>query len=370
MGMENNKETTPSLPLTDLIGGESNTSVVTSSVIKDSPTPATSVQQTQTQTQTQEPETIVKETPKSGLDLLDEGLVEEKSPVVETQQQQQTQTQQQPDPFEDVDEADRPLFKKMANDAKARMLAVYKERKQQREKFELDAKQLQKQLEEAKKGGLPEAWQEHPEAYVLAPEYKQSVSMIQAIQREKSHWEQQYEAIRRGDDWKDVNEKGEFITRPATAAAEREVLGYLNKADRLTEMEYEKINSLRTSFASKHQSYLDRIETQARGVFPPELHDFEKALQENNYVKVLWKALEEVGQSKSPLAKNMCRLYAVHMKTLQELAALKKGTATQQKPNNITSTDVARQTQTAGKAPADSEILDLSDFEAAKRKDI
>src|SRR5436305_1763019 len=58
--------------------------------------------------------------------------------------------------------------------------------------------ELTANLEKAKKGGIPDSYYEHPNAYVLSPEFTTSSQRVSAAQTILNHWQEQYTELRGG----------------------------------------------------------------------------------------------------------------------------------------------------------------------------
>lgn len=82
-----------------------------------------------------------------------------------------------------------------------------------------------KQLREAA-SKTPSYHFEHPEGYLLTPEWPQLTQAHRALQHETSHWEQQLLAIKRGEDWVDFvgyDQQGQPQYRKISAPADGQI---------------------------------------------------------------------------------------------------------------------------------------------------
>ena len=272
--------------------------------------------------------------------------------------------------LDDIAEEDRPLFKKMSNDAAQKVVSWYKERKTAAAEYAAKEAALRKEIEETRtKAQIPASWYEHPDAYVLSPKFREAAGRQQQLGTELDFWKKQYKAIRRGEDWQDVqqaqNGNWQYVKREADADSEAEVLANMQRAQSMMEDAAREVENVRSSFQSQHKSVTQRIAEASQKFFPEDLRDFDKALKDNQYVKAMHNALDEINQTSNPLAKAFCQLYAVHMKVLADNVALTKKPI-QQKPNNITSKEASSGIVT--KASTE-ETLSFEDFASKRRQD-
>jgi hypothetical protein len=130
-----------------------------------------------------------------------------------------------------IDEADIPLFKKMGNDSFDKLKPIYIAQKTAIQ----EKQQLQQQIDEFQKVGVPKSYYQHPQAYTLSPKYNDLASRTRSAQAIQQHWAEQMARIRRGEEFVDLVEdgKGGIVRaqpRPATAEDEANVIGYLTGA--------------------------------------------------------------------------------------------------------------------------------------------
>jgi len=212
--------------------------------------------------------------------------------------------------FTGIDEADQPLFKAMSNEAYEKMKTVYLDRKAKIEEAEKYKKEV-----EAAKTATPKSWMEHPEAYVLADDYKEADSTAKQAKSELSYWETQYEKISKGEDWEDLDIKdGKLVRVPrqATTRSSVEVLGYIQEARRIARESESKMDQIKGSFVATHQSINSKIE-EAENQFFPTMKDYNALVSTNQYAKVMADALKGIGQSNTPLSRVVVKLYTALM---------------------------------------------------------
>lgn len=102
-----------------------------------------------------------------------------------------------------IDANDVPLFKKMGNEAFARAKQLYTENqaiKKEREAEKQKIVQLETDYNKLKTEGpqIPESYNEHPNAFMLTPEFNATVNNINSAQAVIGHWQQQLDAIEKG----------------------------------------------------------------------------------------------------------------------------------------------------------------------------
>jgi len=132
-----------------------------------------------------------------------------------------------------VDEQDVPLFKKMANESFNRLKPLYLDYK----KKQAELNETQQKLAEAQKGvtRIPDSYYEHPNAYILTPEFNVAAQTSQQAQAILNHWTDQLQKIREGAveyTHIDFDQNGNLVEakKPADAKAETNLLLYVNHA--------------------------------------------------------------------------------------------------------------------------------------------
>ena len=96
----------------------------------------------------------------------------------------------------DVEEDLRPLLKQMSNEAFAKIKPIIAEQKKTKEQVV----QLQTELAQAKKSGLPDNYYEHELGHVLSPEFSQLSQSSALADSVLNHWRTQLTAVRAGAD--------------------------------------------------------------------------------------------------------------------------------------------------------------------------
>lgn len=219
--------------------------------------------------------------------------------------------------LEDLDEGQRQLLKNTSVQAFDFVKAlVLKERKA--------AKELSTQLKTAqesivkstKENGLPANYFEHPQAYVLSPEYGKSVEAINTWKKEQDHWDAQFEKIERGESWEDVevdaNGNARFVTKDPSSRAKLYTERLANNAHRRVAEEQATALRIQESFSNRIRQRNDLIRQREDVVFPKFKENPELVNTDPHY-QTLMKVLKEQDLDSDPLATSFAKLYSYHM---------------------------------------------------------
>lgn len=149
--------------------------------------------------------------------------------------------------LESFDPEDRPFVKQMSDKAGAHFL-----RKLNSLKEEISTARLQ--LKEIEDGGLPLSYQNHPDAFILSPEYKQAAQGVQRLSQEAEHWREQLQRVINNEAFNDIAgfdkdgnlARGELIQPNPQLIEDVRALYY--KANNLVENEKGKLGQLRGQF--------------------------------------------------------------------------------------------------------------------------
>jgi len=170
-----------------------------------------------------------------------------------------------------------PFAKKMSRDARQWVLKQLSDKDKTIE--ESKTKVIPK-----KEGDLPDSYYLHKEAYVLDPQYQQSVGVVSQAQKELSYWKSQFAKVRNGDkEWEDlmVDAQGNIqaFKRNSDADAETELIGRINHANTLVQQHMGAINYLKTNYQGKVKQAFEGIK-KVEDEFFPQFSD-EKNLKEH-----------------------------------------------------------------------------------------
>lgn len=132
--------------------------------------------------------------------------------------------------YSDLNTEEVEMFKKMGNEAYAKIYPMYKEHK----KLQAKVVELEKASQD-KSVKLPDNYYEHPEAYVLHPTHTALTKKYETAQAIEQYWESQLALIKEGKDWKmlTMDKDGNFVQSEPIAAdgnADARVTKYLSQA--------------------------------------------------------------------------------------------------------------------------------------------
>lgn len=107
-----------------------------------------------------------------------------------------------------------PLFKKMPNETYAFMRPLYDKNTALTKEVEEAKKEITKVREEK---GLPESYLEHPDAYILSPDFQNNLKAVRTGESFLNHWQTQLENIESGKEWHELvpDGKGGWTNGPA-----------------------------------------------------------------------------------------------------------------------------------------------------------
>lgn len=119
---------------------------------------------------------------------------------------------------------------------------------------------------------VPGSVLDHEEGYVLSPEYKAAQKELAYAQALEEHWAKQYEAVRSGKDWQDLeqDEKGNIrlVSRESSPAAEAAVARKLNQVSHAALQVQGKVQSVAQTFQQTRAQQLAAINQTAQRYFP------------------------------------------------------------------------------------------------------
>lgn len=126
---------------------------------------------------------------------------------------------------------------------------------------------------------VPSFHYEHPEGYMLAPEWPKLTQAFQAQQFEASHWERQLLNIENGEPWQDFagydqQGKPQYITRPAPTDGRVDVRARIAVQQALARANSELANTQAyatnfiNSYSARRQQAMESVEQHQRKLFP------------------------------------------------------------------------------------------------------
>ena len=152
----------------------------------------------------------------------------------------------------DVDEELRPVFKQMSNAAIEKLKPLIIAAKKDRE----EAATLKTQLEEAKKGTLPDSYYEHDMGYVLTPEFSQRSATVDTASSIHNHWREQLNEVRSGADTYTplLNDKDGNVVKGQPQAVNKETLGQLEDIRTWAQQQYNGEKQKLDALAETHRT--------------------------------------------------------------------------------------------------------------------
>lgn len=126
---------------------------------------------------------------------------------------------------------------------------------------------------EANPHNLPAAYFEHPEAYILSPDYSRTLNTVQRIDSIKDHYIRQKRNIDKNGKFVEIqkNNNGEIITLPEREATDDDAVNvekyidFMNTQGQKAKNDLEKIV---TTFKDKHQGDIKSIQEAENNFFP------------------------------------------------------------------------------------------------------
>lgn len=192
--------------------------------------------------------------------------VEDKSKVVP---QQKVDTDGRD--YSEFSDDEKGLFKRMSNEAFNKLKPVYLEHKALKSQLE----ETNKKLEEAQKGivKLPDNYYEHPQGFILTPDFMSAQSDVNRAEQVFNHWSSQLEKVREGAkeiELLGVDQNGNFtITSkiPADTTAEIKLQSYFNFAQQQLMNAQASVHSLARNHTTRYTSELNTLKDYEKRAF-------------------------------------------------------------------------------------------------------
>lgn len=249
---------------------------------------------------------------------------ETKSAKVEQQETKREKSTSDERDYADLPENVIPIFKKMSNESFNALKPVYLAHG----KLQEEVKKKETEIAELKKGkvSLPESYFEHPQGYLLDPEYTQAEVNTNLSQQILNHWNQQLILIRQGKPWQDLGEdqKGNIIAlspKQPTENDEIAVMNYINFAHQQLVKNQSKMETAAERFKSRHTEDIKLLKEAETTYFP----DFDKPEHPTSGIqKQVIEALP-ASMRKHPLASVLAKTAAANALLRAEILNLKGG---------------------------------------------
>lgn len=160
--------------------------------------------------------------------------------------------------YNGIDEADVPLFKQMGNEAFAKMRDLYVKSKESQKAIQERDTQIA-QLKTGK-ATLPDSYYEHPEAFVLSPDYQPLVRDTQLAINIERHWQDQLAKVEENEDWQDisVDKDGNVVLSEPQAATSKVKAAIISRLQAVNNYRTGKENELR-SFVTNYKQRVDGV---------------------------------------------------------------------------------------------------------------
>lgn len=266
-----------------------------------------------------------------------------------------------------------PLFSRMSNDAFAHFKPAYLDYLKQKDAI----KAKDTEIENLKKGALPDSYYDNPKSVVLMPEFETINNALDQSFSVASHWKQQLIKVRKGGNKYlalDKNEKGQFITTevPVTDDTETELQEALTFANNQVAKFQGKMESLLESHKTKVSEAATSLKDYMAKVFPVFDHP-EKGKELAPLVADTIKTFHPVYRN-NPLAPILARALISYRKvgelaqtlmkqgTNGKAASKKESIADDKRKAGPTSGEIGG----AGKGKTKGEDITMDDFEAEK----
>lgn len=183
------------------------------------------------------------------------------------------------------EETEIPLLKRMSNDAFAWLKPQLLERKNLAKVIADKDRELANL--KSGKAQLPDSYFEHPQGFVLAPDYNSAASDLQRAAYVERHWQNQLVKIRQAGEWQDLNfdARGNVVLsqpQKATAEAEANVLGYINWASGQKQDKQRNLLTIEQGFRNRHSEALNvikKIENDSFSAYNDEKHPYMPVLK-------------------------------------------------------------------------------------------
>lgn len=217
------------------------------------------------------------------------------------------------------------ISKKMSKEALAWTAAQLKRAKE----FETETAKLKEQLKGTEEGALPKQWFEHPEAYELLPEYKQSAAVVQDVSSILEHYRVQLLRSREGEKWQDIiiqkDGSRKYALREPSEEANLLLEERIATAREWVKTEQSNVDYIRQNFTHLHKQNLATLRQFEDRYFPKYVKEIKSDSPiVNQYVDVVRQDLVKLGQGENPLGQTLLKLYAFAMEQVQENQKLKK----------------------------------------------
>lgn len=225
----------------------------------------------------------------------------------------------------DEEDKDWTKFKpKMAKEAGQWVEARLKEN----QSLKTEVKKLKESLPDPNdKNALPPAWYEHPEAYNLAPEYKQGQQVLNHLGAVLAHYQEQLINIEEGDPWVDLRLDAQGNLYKADPVkpdgrARATVLDRMANARQQISNQSQYLQNYVANFQQRNSVYGEGMKKVEDHYFPQ--YKDAKSLEKDKHYHAIKKTLVDNGLANDRMAGLVSKLYVYTMEIQTENAKLKK----------------------------------------------
>jgi hypothetical protein len=145
---------------------------------------------------------------------------------------------------------------------------------------------LKQQLEEFKRTTQPQTFAEHPQAYILNPEYEKAQTNYALVSEEEEHWLTQLKNVRQGKPWQDItgrDAQGRLVksapidieTEEARVNADIQLAQLLNQAGQYKQQFANQANGIRQQHTQLYQQETQRVQDELKKYFPSTYYEFQ-----------------------------------------------------------------------------------------------
>lgn len=201
----------------------------------------------------------------------------------------------------DLPEEYRDVARNMSNDAYAKFVEVVKK-----------ADTLEKDRTVKSDSGVPVSYFEHPESYLLSPDFAEATNLVRNADAVLSHWEAQKAKIAAGEDWQDLEYvDGKIVlgaVRPANEDSKFKIGQYINHASSQRNKAVQAATEVKRTFSEKSKALVTWLREQEDKHLP--MFKDEKAPIWNTAKEVFAGLPPELRHS--PLASSLAKTVAVN----------------------------------------------------------
>jgi len=187
----------------------------------------------------------------------------------------------------------------------------------ERKELRARADTLAKELEEAKKGGLPDSWAQHKDAFILSPDFGRITSERENVSNLYEFYKEQLSQCRAGSDWKEAipDGRGGYTTtvRAASSQADVNLMTYVNELGMKKAQLDSSLQQLATTHTQRHTQLMDFVKKTTDTFFPGLTEAELSKPEKKQYVEEIKKITESFPKAlhNDPLLPALARAHVV-----------------------------------------------------------